>query len=211
MSLESSMDDLQEAVRLLTEEVVAMRELLVTIATPTSDTTVPPDPPQGAAVAATTPTSEFAPSPELDTDGRPWDERIDSSGKTKTKSGHWTAKRGVDAEERKRVIQELKAQHAPEEGHDTPAPPPPQDADGTPFAPIPSPEAPPGGEPASSGLDFNAVKLRTAAVARALGPNATRITDLLGRFGVARLSALPENRYPEFVQRLAELEQGGEP
>lgn len=54
------------------------------------------------------------PQGELDADSRPWDERIDSSAKTKTADGKWKLRRGVDKELVKKVLAEYVQWTTPE-------------------------------------------------------------------------------------------------
>ena len=55
------------------------------------------------------------------------------------------------------------------------------------------------------------IRARASEVARVLGPQAGKIIDLLSRFGVDRLSALPPEFYVDFMEGLNRIEQGGEP
>lgn len=55
---------------------------------------------------------ESEPGTGLDVDGIPWDERIHSTNKTKTDDGRWRRKRGIDNDEYKRVVAELKLAQA---------------------------------------------------------------------------------------------------
>lgn len=45
---------------------------------------------------------------ELDDEGTPWDERIHSVGKSKTKGGVWRLKKGIDSKHAAKIIKELK-------------------------------------------------------------------------------------------------------
>lgn len=75
---------------------------------------------------------------ELDTEGVPWDERIHSGGKTKTKAGVWTARKGLNDEAGVNAIKaQLRAQVAA--GGAAPASIPPA---GTAPAVIPQPQVP---------------------------------------------------------------------
>ena len=60
----------------------------------------------------------FVPLLDVDTDGRPWDERIDSGSKSKNADGRWKRRKGVD----EALVKAVLAEHAapPVE---TPAPP----------------------------------------------------------------------------------------
>lgn len=139
--------------------------------------------------------------PDRDADGLPWDERIHSSSKARNADGRWKAKRGVPADVVERVRAELRGGAGQTTGPaPTPAPATPQ----TPFTPQ-GPAIP------ASGPSFDEVKVRAASCARVLGVNAGKITQLLSRFGVDRLSSLAPEFYGEFVDGLARLEQGGAP
>lgn len=70
----------------------------------------------------TTPTTTAVATAELDTSGLPWDLRIHARTKSKTASGLWTKKRGVDAKLVSTVEAELRA--APLNTGGTPPPPP---------------------------------------------------------------------------------------
>lgn len=143
--------------------------------------------------------------PDRDADGLPWDERIHSSSKARNADGRWKAKRGVPADVVERVRAELRGGAGQTTGQaagsaPAPAPAAPQ----TPFTPQ-------GPATAAIGPSFDEVKVRAASCARTLGVNAGKITQLLSRFGVDRLSSLAPEFYGEFVDGLARLEQGGAP
>lgn len=74
-----------------------------TATTPVIESHVPPP------VAAATQPPTVTPGLELDSDGVPWDERIHSGAKSKTDSGTWRKKKGVDKDEHGRITAELKA------------------------------------------------------------------------------------------------------
>lgn len=144
-------------------------------------------------------------SPDRDADGLPWDERIHSSSKARNADGRWKAKRGVPADVVERVRAELRGGAGQTTGQVTgSAPVPAPAASQTPFTSQ-------GPATTATGPSFDEVKVRAASCARVLGVNAGKITQLLSRFGVDRLSSLAPEFYGKFVDGLARLEQGGEP
>lgn len=142
---------------------------------------------------------------DRDADGLPWDERIHSSSKARNADGRWKAKRGVPADVVERVRAELRGGAGQTTGPVTGS------------APVPAPAASQapftsqGPATTATGPSFDEVKVRAASCARVLGVNAGKITQLLSRFGVDRLSSLAPEFYGEFVDGLARLEQGGAP
>lgn len=97
--------------------------------------------------AGATPPASPAGGVELDTDGLPWDERIHAGTKTKTQSGHWKAKKGLNDEAMvNRIKAELRARMGgapvlPVTGAASTALPTPPAA-AAPFAPPAAPSAP---------------------------------------------------------------------
>lgn len=77
---------------------------------------------------------------DLDVNGVPWDARIHSEGKAKTKDGAWRFKRGVSDADRDRIAKELKAALGAPAAPPAPTPPP---ADGAGPVAAPPPPSPP--------------------------------------------------------------------
>lgn len=113
-------------------------------AAPAAESDEEDDAPQGAippvvGQPATVPPPVGA-APELDSKGFPWDERINSSNKTKNNDGSWKGKKGVDDATKEAVRAQLRAA-----GFGTPAPaasvPPPPLAAPVGSVPPPPPTA----------------------------------------------------------------------
>lgn len=169
----------------------------------------PPAPPSAPAAAA--PTAPAAPtSPaggvELDKNGLPWDQRIHSSNKTKTKDGSWRARSGFNDEAlKKRIEAELRASVAANAAVAPPPPPPAAPpapaapvvtaaaaAVGLPIAPPPAPPAPPpAAAPAATFADLM-VRLGPALADGRLSPE--KCAQVLSPFnltGIHQLATAP--------------------
>lgn len=147
----------------------------------------------------------------LDASNRPWDARIDSSNGKKTGKGVWQARRNIAPEVRKAVILELMAAQAAgvavtsqtpaaEPVLQTPAPvAQPETAQ-----PIPAAFTPPAAVSAATIVPTTLAELQHVAqgVLQQLGPNGTKITDLLTRWQVDKLSLIPVEYYPQFHSEL---------
>lgn len=83
--------------------------------------------PVTAQTATTTPgpvvSADPVPTPELDSAGLPWDERIHAGTKRQNADGSWTLKKGVDKELVAQVIEELKGAPATTTAPTTPVKP----------------------------------------------------------------------------------------
>lgn len=165
---------------------------------------------------APTPTPQPIPvSPTLDhdADGLPWDERIHSSAKTKMVDGRWKLKRGVAPAVVKTVLAELRSAAPAQAPVVTQAPvqaAPQITAPAVVHQPVPQAAGPAVLAPAvmPGAVSYDEVKTRAAACSRVLGVNAGKIPQLLGQYGVDRLSSLAPEHYAAFVSGLALLEQG---
>ena len=91
-------------------------------------------------VTAATPTPVVAAdpvtTPELDSAGLPWDERIHAGTKRQNADGSWTLKKGVDKELVAQVIEELKGTPVTTTAPATPAAPVKPGVPATPAAPV---------------------------------------------------------------------------
>lgn len=77
------------------------------------DSNVPPPPTTSLDLGLNIPPTLVVNGVELDTDGRPWDIRIDTKQKTKVKAtGKWKLKRGADRVEAQKIIDQLIASMA---------------------------------------------------------------------------------------------------
>lgn len=116
-----------------------------TSAGPAAPAAPAPSPAPAASAAASV-------SGDVDGDGIPWDARIHSEGKAKTKDGKWRLKRNVDEAVRSAIVAELKAAMGAPAAASPPAPatpaasPPPP----APSSPAPTADAPPPAPAASS-------------------------------------------------------------
>ena len=114
-----------------------------------------------AATPAPVVASDPVPTPELDSAGLPWDERIHAGTKRQNADGSWTLKKGVDKELVAQVIEELKGEPVTTTEPATPAAPAKPGAPATPAAPVkPGAPATPAApvKPAADGTTVNAAK-----------------------------------------------------
>ncbi len=137
---------------------------------------------------------------ETDSDGLPWDHRIHASTKTKTKSGQWKKRRGVDDEEFDRIVTELKQTMDAGKPNADPLssiapPPPPQTQTPEPEqAQAPEPEQAQAPEPEQATVADFPTLLRKVQSLRTNGKmNQSQFEDLFKSFG------LPS--FPSFAQR----------
>lgn len=185
---------------------------------------VAPAPPAPSVPAAAAPDRG-----DLDGDGLPWDARIHSEGKAKTKDGKWRLKRNVDAAEREKVVAELKAAmgapasppapvSAPPVVAEAPASPPPPPAQSAAPPPSPAPEAPaappppppaetapaPAAAPAADGVQaFGAVMRKVTEAQTAAKITAAETSSLAAQVGLESVRGLLAR--PDLIPAFTEL------
>lgn len=131
---------------------------------------------------------------------RVWDARIDSSNGKRTGKGVWQARRNVPDDIRAAVITELLAAIVPA-ANQTPATQSPGEPLQTPAATSVATIVP---------TTLKELQHSAQGVLQALGPDVSKITELLARWHVPNLSSIPLAHYPQFHgELLATLEPQG--
>jgi len=121
---------------------------------------------------------------EVDVDGRPWDERIDSIAKSKKADGRWKLRRNIDKALVDKVLAEYAAPAPPEQSTAAPSPPAP-----------PAPATPPPVEDLKTFADLR--NLVTMNLSKIMPTDVAEACEIAG--ATARMMPALENETPEIV------------